>query len=52
LQEWLESGSHSVVIPYDRVLAQLVAPIAVRLRRDFGAVLNLVRGDDGRAPAL
>ncbi len=43
LQEWLESAEHRVTIPYAETLAELVPPVAVRLRRDFGAVLNLVR---------
>jgi hypothetical protein len=32
-----------VAIPYAPALAELVPPIAVRLRRDFGAVLNLIQ---------
>src|SRR5262249_8831342 len=32
-----------VTIPYRDGLAARVPPIAVRLRRDFGAVLNLIR---------
>ncbi len=43
LQEWLESAEHHVIIPYAENLAELVPPVAVRLRRDFGAVLNLIR---------
>jgi hypothetical protein len=43
LQIWLESVEHRVTIPYSRTLAFLVPPIAIRLRRDFGAVLNLIR---------
>ncbi len=43
LQEWLETAEHDVHIPYARVLAGLVPPVAVRLRRDFPAVLNLIR---------
>ena len=31
------------MIPYARKLAELVPPVAVRLRRDFGAVLSLIR---------
>ena len=41
LQEWLAHAEHRVVIPYAAELAELVPPIAVRLRRDFGAVLTL-----------
>jgi len=43
LQIWLESVEHRVTIPYSRTLAFLIPPIAIRLRRDFGAVLNLIR---------
>ncbi|ABG04864.1 hypothetical protein Rxyl_1917 [Rubrobacter xylanophilus DSM 9941] len=45
LQEWLSSpgAARGVEIPYAEALAELVPPVAVRLRRDFGAVLNLVR---------
>lgn len=43
LQRWVETGARRVVIPYARQLAQLVPPIAVRLRRDFRAVLWLIR---------
>ncbi|MGI8911245.1 MAG: hypothetical protein ACR2JR_11935 [Rubrobacteraceae bacterium] len=45
LQEWLGSpqAERRVVIPYAEELAELVPPVAVRLRRDFGVVLNLVR---------
>ncbi len=37
LQTWLESAEHGVWIPYARKLAELIPPVAVRLRRDFGA---------------
>jgi hypothetical protein len=45
LQHWLESPSatRSVTIPYAKALAEMVPPLAVRLRRDFGAVLSLIR---------
>jgi len=43
LQTWLESSDHRVTIPYAKSLAQLVPPMAVRLRRDFNAILNLIR---------
>jgi hypothetical protein len=43
LQVWLESAEHRVWIPYARKLAELIPPVAVRLRRDFGALLNLIR---------
>ena len=43
LQRWLELGDRQVTIPYAKTLARLVPPAAVRLRRDFGQVLALIR---------
>jgi hypothetical protein len=43
LQEWLQHAEHRVTIPYAAELAEAVPPIAVRLRRDFGALLALIR---------
>jgi DNA-binding transcriptional ArsR family regulator len=43
LQEWLQAAEHRVVIPYAAQLAELIPPIAVRLRRDFGALLALIK---------
>jgi hypothetical protein len=43
LQRWLEDAERRVTIPYAKDLARLVPPVAVRLRRDFGALLNLIR---------
>jgi hypothetical protein len=43
LQGWLESAEHRVFIPYAKILADLIPPVAVRLRRDFGALLSLIR---------
>jgi MarR family len=43
LQTWLGGAEHRVWIPYRKKLAELVPPVSVRLRRDFGAVLNLIR---------
>jgi hypothetical protein len=44
LQEWLEDcGERRVFIPYAATLAGLVPPVAVRLRRDFTAVLSLIK---------
>ncbi len=43
LQRWLElAGTRKVSIPFAHDLADKVDPRAVRLRRDFGQVLNLV----------
>lgn len=43
LQEWVAGGECSVRVPFARELAEAVPPVAVRLRRDFGLLLNLVR---------
>lgn len=43
LNRLLEASVHNVTIPYASHLADLVPPIAVRLRRDFSHVLNLIR---------
>jgi len=43
LQTWLAAQDNRVVIPYAPRLAELVPPVAVRLRRDFATVLNLVK---------
>jgi hypothetical protein len=43
LQRWLELGERRVTIPYAQVLAEAIPPVAVRLRRDFGGVLGLIR---------
>ena len=43
LQTWLEAQGRGVTIPYAGTLSGLIPPVAVRLRRDFGAVLNLIR---------
>ena len=43
LQRWLELGDCKVTIPYAKALARLIPPVAVRLRRDFGALLALIR---------
>jgi hypothetical protein len=43
LQRWLELGERRVTIPYAEQLARLIPPVAVRLRRDFGSLLALIR---------
>jgi len=43
LQAWLSFGERRVTIPYAGKLADRVAAIAVRLRRDFGLLLTLIR---------
>lgn len=43
LQTWLEHAGHRVLIPYAEKLADQIPPVAVRLRRDFGAILTLIR---------
>jgi hypothetical protein len=43
LQTWLSTGPTRVAIPFADELAQLVPPVAVRLRRDFKTVLMLIQ---------
>ncbi len=43
LQAWLERAEHRVVIPYAQALAELIPPVATRLRRDFGLLLTLIQ---------
>jgi hypothetical protein len=43
LQTWLERGEQAVTIPFAGRLAELIPPVAVRLRRDFRALLTLIR---------
>jgi len=43
LQVWLDHSSSQVVIPFAPTLAAAMPPVAVRLRRDLGALLSLIR---------
>ncbi len=43
LQVWLEGAERRVTIPFGPALADAIPPVAVRLRRDFRAVLNLIK---------
>lgn len=43
LQIWLKNCEHRVAIPYAKPLAKLTKPETVRLRRDFTAVLSLIK---------
>lgn len=43
LQRLLAAGEAPVIAPFASALAGLTPPVAVRLRRDFGALLTLVR---------
>lgn len=43
LQAWIAAGETNVTIPFAQQLAELVPPVAVRLRRDFSTVLNMTR---------
>ena len=43
LQTWLAVEDSRVVVPFATALAGLVPPEAVRLRRDFAAVLELIK---------
>lgn len=42
-QEWLGVTARPVVVPYANALAQLIPPVAVRLRRDFKAILSMIQ---------
>jgi hypothetical protein len=43
LQTWLEGQNHEVAVHYAKTLASLIPPVAVRLRRDFLAVLQMIK---------
>ena len=40
---WIAAGNHEVTIPYAEWLASQIPPVAVRLRRDFRALLRLIQ---------
>jgi hypothetical protein len=42
-QQWLATTGNRVTIPFAKKLAELIPPVAVRLRRDFGSLLALIR---------
>ena len=42
-QDWLAAGQRRVVVPFARVLAEAILIRAVRQRRDFSQILNLVK---------
>ncbi len=43
LQHLLETGNRRVVIPFAKEIAGLTLPAGVRIRRDFGTVLSLIK---------
>ena len=43
LQLWLADGERRVTVPFAGYLSDNIPPLAVRLRRDFRAILGLVR---------
>jgi hypothetical protein len=43
LQTWLVGAEHRVALPFGYALAEMMEPSAVRLRRDFGSILELIR---------
>lgn len=43
LQEWLEGAERRVTVPYAGTLAEKMGDVAVRLRRDFSVILNLIK---------
>src|SRR6185437_14709984 len=42
LQRFLENGPREVSVPFAVVLANMIPPVAVRLRRDFSTILSLI----------
>jgi DNA-binding Lrp family transcriptional regulator len=42
-QAFLDAGEHRVDVPFADRLAELIPPLAVRLRRDFSQLLSLIR---------
>jgi len=42
LQNWLQGCGGRVTVPFGRQLAKLTLPVAVRLRRDFTTIKNLI----------
>ena len=43
LQRWIAADPQPVTIPYAKALVRAIPPVAVRLRRDAKALLNLIR---------
>jgi hypothetical protein len=43
LQTWLATGPTHVSVPFAKPLAELIPPVAIRLRRDFRLLLSLIR---------
>jgi hypothetical protein len=43
LQLWIEGGAREAVVPFAGALAAAIPPVAVRLRRDFVALLGLIQ---------
>jgi hypothetical protein len=43
LQKWLETGERRVAVPFADRLAELIPPVAVRLRRDFSTLKSLIQ---------
>ncbi len=44
LQTWLDlTAPHEVTVPFAADLAETIPPVAVRMRRDFSTVKNLVK---------
>ncbi len=43
LQEWLAASCRETIVPFASEIANLTASVAVRLRRDFKLLLNLIR---------
>jgi hypothetical protein len=42
-QAWLAAGERRVAVPYGEAIADLIPPLAVRLRRDFTTLISLIK---------
>src|SRR5262249_17043172 len=42
-QRWLATGERRVVVPFADVMAQMIPPVAVRLRRDFNQFIRAIQ---------
>ena len=40
-QEWIAQANHKVAVPFAHDLSKVIPPVAVRLRRDWNAILGL-----------
>jgi hypothetical protein len=43
LDRWLSTNENVAIVPFSKQLAGMIPPVAVRLRRDFSALLSLIK---------